>query len=189
MCLCYRKREKLINCYASFIEKQCGRAARKTIAPLIQMQYSTDFLPPCHTTRQQLAINLDQPNVGAVAVQPPAAQPHASTRRPEVPVCACSQSLTASGSDQPPQPSPPRAKKSSCFRSTASERLLLTTSFLTSTSSQRHLAMLFINVCVLIGSLVNIAIDQCVRTLNIRILLCRQYFYAKRNLVSPVRCR
>lgn len=58
-------RHKLIDCYAGFVQKECGRTARDTIMPLIRMQYSLDFLPPCY---QQNATEL-----------------------PPTPVCACSQ--------------------------------------------------------------------------------------------------
>lgn len=43
----FRERERLIECYAMFFDKQCGTAAKQAILPLLRMHYSFDFLPPC----------------------------------------------------------------------------------------------------------------------------------------------
>lgn len=71
--MCVRDRNRLIDCYATFFENQCGAASRRVILPLLRMHYSFDFLPPCGVASAVAAADVTPPP--AAGARAPGQQP------------------------------------------------------------------------------------------------------------------
>jgi hypothetical protein len=75
-----RERERLVECYATFFENQCGPSARRVILPLLRMHYSFDFLPPCGVASLASAADATPPASGVKGPGQPHAQPSVSNQ-------------------------------------------------------------------------------------------------------------